>query len=116
MTPRELVDCARRLVARPDPALAGVWERAAALLARKALEREVRQRLIRERRLQGHPSFRAQLLALRVLVGPELAARAAWTWAALSRATHLHGYALPPTAPELLRWIDAVEELLAARR
>jgi hypothetical protein len=38
MTPEELLAAARRLVDRPDAATAGVWPRAAALLARQALE------------------------------------------------------------------------------
>ena len=38
MTPEELLAAARRLVERPDAVTAGVWPRAAALLARQALE------------------------------------------------------------------------------
>ena len=38
MTAEELLAAARRLVDRPDAAMAGVWPRAAALLARQALE------------------------------------------------------------------------------
>jgi hypothetical protein len=36
MTPEDLLIAARRLIRRPDAATAGVWPRAAALLARQA--------------------------------------------------------------------------------
>jgi hypothetical protein len=36
MTPEELLTAARQLIQRPDAATAGVWPRAAALLARQA--------------------------------------------------------------------------------
>ena len=32
------------------------------------------------------------------------------TWGALSRACHHHPYELAPTAAELARWIEVVEE------
>jgi hypothetical protein len=38
MTPGELLGAARTLIRRPDSATAGVWPRAAAFLARQALE------------------------------------------------------------------------------
>ena len=38
MTPHELLAAARALMQRPDAAAAGIWPRAAALLARQAIE------------------------------------------------------------------------------
>ncbi len=38
MTPHELLDAARDLMQRPDAPFDGIWPRAAALLARQALE------------------------------------------------------------------------------
>ena len=111
MTPNELLEEAGRVLAQPDPSLDGVWARAAALLTRQALEQAVRRRLIHEMKLQGEPSFRSQLLALRHVVDDDLAAEVSWTWSALSRATHHHAYALPPTASELERWRQTVRKL-----
>ena len=38
MTPEQLLAAASELITRPDSAIAGVWPRTAALLARQALE------------------------------------------------------------------------------
>lgn len=114
MTPVELLREAERVMEQPDQGVDGVWARSAALLTRQALEGVVRQRLILELKLQGRPSFTSQLLALRELVDDELAAEVSWAWSALSRATHHHGYALPPTVGELARWSDTVRRLVDA--
>ena len=113
MSPKELARTARQMIEQDDPALDGVWGRAAALLARQALEGAVRRRLIHEMKLQGHPSFKSQLLSLREIIDDDLAEEVAWTWTMLSRATHHHGYALPPTLGELRGWIAQVDELIA---
>lgn len=111
--PRDLLELARALLRRADPATAGLWPRASALLARQALQRSVLD--LWERRgldLQGC-SMRAQLICLRSYLGdPDLAARAAHAWSALSRACHHHPYELAPTAGELDGWFSAVGELI----
>jgi hypothetical protein len=111
--PREFLDMARGLLRRADPATAGLWPRAAALLARQALEASVLE--LWQRRaldLQGC-SMRAQLICLRTyLEDTELAARAGHAWAALSRACHHHPYELAPTAVELQDWFGVVGELI----
>ena len=57
--------------------------------------------------------MKAQLLCLPHCLGDEdLAERASYAWAGLSRACHQHPYELPPTATELLGWIEAVEQLV----
>ena len=57
--------------------------------------------------------FTAQLLALQMVHDdPELAGRVAYAWAALSRATHHHGYELPATASALRSWMAVVGELV----
>ncbi len=91
MTPEDLLTAAGRLIRRPDAATAGVWPRAAALLARQALER---------------CSMRSQLLCLTAYLGQDTATRAGYLSAALSRACHYHSYELAPTAAELTGWLN----------
>lgn len=110
---RALLDLAGGLLRRADPATAGLWPRASALLARQALEASVR-RLWEQRKLdlQGC-SMRAQLICLRTYLGDaDLAARAGHAWSALSRACHHHPYELAPTAAELEGWFSVAAELI----
>ena len=59
-------------------------------------------------------SYRSQIIALTVLSPqPELARRVAFTWSALSAATHYHGYELPPAAADLHGWLRTVESFVA---
>jgi hypothetical protein len=108
-----LLDLADGLLRRADPATAGLWPRASALLARQALEASV-ARLWDSRALdlQGC-SMRAQLICLRTYLGnADLAARTAHAWSALSRASHHHPYELAPTTAELRGWLSVVGELI----
>jgi len=111
--PRDLLDLAGGLLRRADPATAGLWPRASALLGRQALEASVLR--LWERRtldLKGC-SMRAQLICLRTYLGDaDLAARAALAWSSLSRACHHHPYELAPTAGELEDWFSVVGELI----
>lgn len=111
--PRDLLAMAHDLRRRADPATAGLWPRASALLARQALEAVVDQ--FWERRavdLGGYP-MQAQLICLRTYLGDaELAARTSHAWSALSRACHHHYYELAPTATELEAWFSVVGELV----
>jgi hypothetical protein len=113
--PSELLATASGLLRRGDPATLGLWPRAAALLARQALEASVGG--LWERRtldLKGC-AMRAQLICLRTYLGDaELAARAGHAWSALSRASHHHAYELAPTAAELESWFSVVGELIRA--
>lgn len=111
--PRHLLEMARGLLRRADPATAGLWPRASALLARQALEAGVRELWARrELALQGCP-MPAQFICLRTYLGDaELAARAGHAWSALSRACHHHAYELAPTAGELDDWFRVVGELI----
>lgn len=118
MTPRphDLLSAARRLVDTHASTTTGVWARAAALLARQALEVTVGEMLDAEAPGVRAAPFRTQFLVLRALhQSDDLAARAAYTWVALSQATHHQGYELPPTSEALRGWIAAVEQLVAAR-
>jgi hypothetical protein len=111
--PRELLDVAGGLLGRGDPATAGLWPRASAILALQALEAGLLR--LWERRaidLRGC-SMRTQLICLRsYLDDARLAARASHAWSALSRACHHHAYELAPTAGELRSWFSAVSELV----
>ena len=111
--PRELIELADGLLRRADPATAGLWPRASALLALQALEASV-ERLWQGQRLEFHGcSMRTQLICLRsYLEDAKLAARAGHAWSALSRACHHHAYELGPTAGELQSWLSVVSELV----
>lgn len=108
-----MLSLARGMLGRMDPDTAGLWPRASALLACRALEATVNR--LWERRtldLQGR-SMRVQLICLRTYLGDaDLAARAGHAWSALSRACHHHPYELAPTAAELRGWLSIVEELI----
>jgi hypothetical protein len=107
------MDMAHGLLRRTDPATAGLWPRASALLARQALE-AVLFRLWQRRGLdlQGC-SMRAQLICLRTYLGDvDLAARTGHAWSALTRACHHHPYELAPTAAELQSWFSVVGDLV----
>ena len=112
-TPRVVLSLARGMLGRVDPDTAGLWPRASALLACRALEGTLGR--LWERRtldLQGR-SMRVQLICLRTYLGDaDLAARAGHAWSALNRACHHHPYELAPTAAELRGWLSVVEELV----
>ena len=111
--PGDLLDLAHGLLRRADPATAGLWPRASAILARQALVASV-TRLWDSRTLdlQGC-TMRAQLICLRTYLGDaDLAARTSHAWSALSRACHHHPYELAPTTAELGGWFSVVGELI----
>ena len=106
---------ARGLIERHEVATAGLWPRAAAALARQALELSMRALWVRWAPGLESCSVRAQLLCLdEYLRDEELAATARQAWAALSRACHHHPYEIEPTVEELRYWINAVARLAAA--
>ena len=113
MTPEATLAAAQRLLDRKDAKTAGIWPRAAALLARQALEQGIeaywRKRGVALDRLSTRP----QLICLsRYLGDKDLAGRAAHAWSSLTRACHHHPYELAPTAPELGSWLSVVGELV----
>jgi hypothetical protein len=102
MSPRELLDAARELVDRATPSLAGLWPRAAALLARQALESALDALWVARAPGIEAASARAQLSCLPdYLPDRALAAEVAYTWVVLSAACHHHAYELGPTEAEL---------------
>ncbi len=111
--PRGLLEMADGLLGRAEPATAGLWPRASAILGLEALEVSL-QRLWAHRGLdlQGC-TMRTQLICLRrYLDDGGLAARSGHAWSALSRACHHHPYELAPTAAELGSWLSVVGELV----
>jgi hypothetical protein len=110
----DVVIAARNLMERIDPATAGLWPRATALLARQALEAALDDFWKVRAPGMEQCSMRAQLLCLPHYLGDEeLAERVSYAWAGLSGACHQHPYELPPTSVELLGWLGTVEELVA---
>jgi hypothetical protein len=100
---------ARELLERATPETAGLWPRAAALLARQALEMAPREYW--KERLSGMADlpFRPQLVCLRSVMKPASAAvEMGHAWAALSRACHHHPYELAAGGEELAGWLSAV--------
>jgi hypothetical protein len=113
--PAALLAEARALVERPASAdLVGLWPRAAALCARRALE-EALDQLWRARAAGLEATTtRAQLIALPTYLGDrELAGDVAFTYAALSNACHHHDYELTPTAGELDARFAVLDRLIA---
>jgi hypothetical protein len=111
--PRAVLGLARGMLGRVDPETAGLWPRASALLACRALEGAVHGLWERRTLDLQRSSMRVQLICLRTYLGDaDLAARAGHAWSALSRACHHHPYELAPTAAELRGWLAVVEELI----
>jgi hypothetical protein len=111
--PADLLLMAKQLLTRASPETAGLWPRAAALLARNALETAIDNYWSRRRiALESCPTFQ-QLICLREYLGDEeLAGRVHHAWNELSRACHHHPYELSPTVGELGAMLETVGQLL----
>ncbi len=96
-----------------DPATAGMWPRAVALLARQSLESALATFWSTKAPQVARCSSRAQLLSLRAYVDKEIAQQGHQAWVALSHACHHHPYELSPAASELESWILDVEAVKA---
>jgi hypothetical protein len=109
----ELLAAARSMIERPAETTAGVWPRAAALLARQALEVSLKTYWSAKSSGTEEVSMRAQLLCLEAMISDDdIARRAHGAWGALSRACHYHAYELAPTREELLAWCEDVEVII----
>jgi len=116
VTPEYRLAAASRLLDQATPETAGLWSRAAALLARQALEQAVTTCLTRRHPVLPDTGYTAQLHALHAIVPAPVAHRAAYVWSALSHATHHAGYELPPTQAALRGWLSTVDEIITALR
>ena len=114
MTPDELLAAAKGVMQRPDTLITGIWPRAAALLARQALEAAMAQLWASKRQAAEMSSctMRSQLLCLAAYLDPGTASRAAYVFAALSHACHYHPYELAPTAAELTGWLNQAAQIV----
>lgn len=92
------------------------WARWICWATRLAVENAVRVRSAATCPELPSASMRAQLLALRVRVDPDTAARTAALWAALSQAAHHDAYDLPPSIDDLRLWITEAERVVALLR
>ena len=110
MKPSDLLAISRDLLEHPRDGTVGLWPRAAAFLARQALETTLRTYWSDGRTAMADLPFRQQFICLQRLLTPrELAADVSHAWAALSGACHHHPYELAPGAGELAGWFDVVE-------
>ncbi|MEU4343053.1 hypothetical protein AB0H00_17540 [Nocardia sp. NPDC023852] len=109
----ERLDTVDRLLAGSVTDAGGLWSRATAWILRIALEQSVDELWMRLAPALIRCPMRAQLIALRAFAGPEVAARVAALWAALSRAAHHHDYELAPSVTELRRWREQTVALAA---
>jgi hypothetical protein len=115
MTPTDLLAAARDIQERPAAATAGLWPRAAAFLARQALEGALAQLWESSPATAGlsRCTTRSQLACLPAVLDASTARQVAYVWAALTAACHHHAYELAPTAAELTGWFETLDELLA---
>ena len=109
----------RALVDNPPSTQPGLWERAAILLARQALE-EALDDFWRARAPDLlHASMRAQLLCLGPLMSNDRdAADVDQLWGALSNACHFDAIQPTPAGAEVHAWLNETQRLcqLLARR
>ena len=105
---------ARRLLDSPPSTQPGLWERAAILLARQALE-EALDDFWRARSPDLlHASMRAQLLCLgEIMRNHHDAAQVAQLWGALSDACHFSAVQPTPAAAQVHAWLNDTQRLCA---
>jgi hypothetical protein len=115
MKPGDMLAAAEGLIRRADSTSAGLWPRAAALMARQALESAIAQYWNAQTDTSQLPScsMRTQLTCLPFYLDRQTARQAGYVWAALSNACHYHSYELAPTAAELTSWINDVRKMIA---
>lgn len=98
----------------PDSQTVSAWSRAAALLARQALETALADYWRSRAPGVEDINMRAQLNCARLYLAPGLAGDLSYAWHALSRATHHHPYELDPTREELANLLAQCDALLEA--
>ncbi len=110
-----LVSAARDLVRDDSAATAGLWPRAAALLARQALELAMARLWKVTAPGLEWTSSRCQLLCVGPMLNDgRLGGRVGAAWRVLSKACHHQVYDLPLTAAELNGALTAVWDLAEA--
>ena len=110
---RAQLAAARWFLDHADAGPAGVWPRAAAVLARQALGSGFAALWSIRAPGLAQTTARCQLSCLpSVLRDDATAGEAAYTWSMLSRACHHRTYELAPTASELQARLGAVQRVL----
>lgn len=110
-SPADLVCYARAVLNETGAIPRGQKSRAAALLARQALEDVVAELCESVGAHLRSATMRTRLICLRVLLGSGVADLAEVTWAGLSQSCHHHAFELTPTVGEVQHLIDQVAEL-----
>lgn len=113
-TPAELIGHARAILAGQHGIPAAQTTRAAAILARQALEDITRRLCVAANADLARANERSRLVVLRWLVGDGTADLAGAAWWGLSRLCHHHAYELTPTVGEVAHLVDQAAALLAA--
>lgn len=113
---RRLLVAARTIISRVETFEGSAsWSRAAALLARQALEIAIDSFWAARHLNLQDCSMATKLTCLPWYVdSPALGLRAGDTWASLSSACHHHPYDLAPTAAELDAWLTDVDTIVGA--
>jgi hypothetical protein len=112
--PAVLAAGARRAL-QPSAGWGPAWPRAAAFLARQALEDSVERSWYGAAAGMRDCNMAAQLVSLPFyLEDRELGRRVRQCWASLSSACHAHPYELAPTVSELEGWLEVVDEVTRA--
>ena len=113
-TANDLLDRAQAILDGDLKLPANRASRSAALLARRALEEAVADRLGALAPGLVSASTRSRLLVLRLLVDENAGRRAQAAWAGLSRACHRHAFELNPSVMEVQQLIDIVRQVANA--
>lgn len=110
-SPVDLLGYARTVLNETGAIPRAQKSRAAALLARQALEEVVIELCENEGADMRSAKMRTRLISLRVLLGSGVADLAEVTWGGLSQSCHHHAFELAPTVGEVQHLIDQVAEL-----
>ncbi len=108
----DLLGHARAVLAGRHPVPRSQAARAAAVLARQALEDTVRGLSSGWGITDPRVNMRSKLVSLRVLGEVTVAELVATAWWGLSSACHHHAYDLTPTSAEIQHLIDQVARLI----
>lgn len=115
-TPAELLRAADRLASGNGTRSGTPWPRAAAFLARQAIEASLAELWSRRSPGMATCPARIQLICLSAAgLDADVARQTRHVWAALSAACHHHPYEVGPSSHEVREWIHAAARLNLSR-